>query len=56
MLCLPSVVFEIVAGILIGPSVFDWVEVDQTIEVLALIGLAASGWSWARSTRPRRRR
>jgi Kef-type K+ transport system membrane component KefB len=40
MLRLPSVVFEIVAGILIGPSVFGWVEVDQTIEVLALIGLA----------------
>lgn len=37
---LPSVVFEIVAGILIGASVFGWVEVDQTIEVLALIGLA----------------
>jgi predicted Kef-type K+ transport protein len=40
MLRLPSVVFEIVAGILIGPFVFDWVEVDQTIEVRALIGLA----------------
>jgi Kef-type K+ transport system membrane component KefB len=40
MLRLPSVVFEIVAGIVIGPSVFGWVEVDQTIEVLALIGLA----------------
>jgi Kef-type K+ transport system membrane component KefB len=37
---LPSVVFEIVAGIVIGPSVFGWVEVDQIIEVLALIGLA----------------
>jgi Kef-type K+ transport system membrane component KefB len=37
---LPSVVFEIVAGILIGPSVLGWVEVDQTIEVLALVGLA----------------
>ena len=37
---LPSVVFEIVAGIVIGPSVLGWVEVDQTIEVLALIGLA----------------
>jgi Kef-type K+ transport system membrane component KefB len=37
---LPSVVLEIVAGIVIGPSVFGWVEVDQTIEVLALIGLA----------------
>ena len=37
---LPSVVFEIVAGIVIGPSVFGLVEVDVTIEVLALIGLA----------------
>src|SRR5918999_2205282 len=37
---LPSVVFEIVAGIVIGPSVLGWVEVDQTIEVLALLGLA----------------
>ncbi|HEV2875276.1 MAG TPA: cation:proton antiporter [Thermoleophilaceae bacterium] len=37
---LPSVVFEIVAGIAIGPALLGWVEVDQTIEVLALIGLA----------------
>ncbi len=37
---LPSVVFEIVAGIVIGPSVFGLVEVDVTIEVLGLIGLA----------------
>jgi Kef-type K+ transport system membrane component KefB len=37
---LPSVVFEIVAGIIIGPSVLGWVEVDETIEVLALVGLA----------------
>ena len=37
---LPSVVLEIVAGITIGPSGFGWVEVDQPIEVLALIGLA----------------
>jgi Kef-type K+ transport system membrane component KefB len=37
---LPSVVLEIVAGIAIGPSGFGWVEVDQPIEVLALIGLA----------------
>jgi Kef-type K+ transport system membrane component KefB len=37
---LPSVVLEIVAGIVIGPSVLGWVEVDQTISVLALIGLA----------------
>jgi Kef-type K+ transport system membrane component KefB len=37
---LPSVVFEIVLGIIIGPSVLGWVELDATIEVLALIGLA----------------
>jgi Kef-type K+ transport system membrane component KefB len=37
---LPSVIFEIVAGIVIGPSVLGWVEIDQTIEVLALVGLA----------------
>src|SRR5215218_9250014 len=37
---LPSVVLEIVAGIVIGPSVLGWVEVDRTISVLALIGLA----------------
>ena len=37
---LPSVVLEIVAGIVIGPSVLGWVEIDDTISVLALIGLA----------------
>jgi Kef-type K+ transport system membrane component KefB len=37
---LPSVVLEIVAGIVVGPSVLGWVEVDQSIEVIALIGLA----------------
>ncbi len=37
---LPSVVLEIVAGIVIGPAVLGWVEVDQTIEVLSLLGLA----------------
>ena len=36
---LPSVVLEIVAGIVIGPSVLGLVEVDQAIEVVALIGL-----------------
>lgn len=40
MVRLPSVVFEIVAGIVIGPSVLGWVELDQTIEVLSLVGLA----------------
>jgi Kef-type K+ transport system membrane component KefB len=37
---LPSVVLEIVAGIVIGPSVLGLVEVDQAVEVVALIGLA----------------
>src|SRR3954454_14799215 len=37
---LPSVVLEIVAGIVIGPSVLGWTEVDQAVQVVALIGLA----------------
>ena len=37
---LPSVVLELVAGIVIGPSVLGWVQVDEPIRVLALIGLA----------------
>jgi Kef-type K+ transport system membrane component KefB len=37
---LPAVVLELVTGIAIGPSGLGWVEVDATIEVLALIGLA----------------
>jgi Kef-type K+ transport system membrane component KefB len=36
---IPAVVLEIVAGILVGPSVLGWVEVDGTIEVMATIGL-----------------
>src|SRR5215213_7074171 len=39
-LLLPSVVLEIVAGIVVGPSVLDWVEVDEAVEVIALLGLA----------------
>jgi Kef-type K+ transport system membrane component KefB len=37
---LPSVVLEIVAGIVVGPSVLGIVELDASVEVLALIGLA----------------
>jgi Kef-type K+ transport system membrane component KefB len=37
---LPSVVLEIVAGILIGPSVLGIVELDDSISVVAVIGLA----------------
>ena len=37
---LPAVVLEIVAGIVIGPSVLGWVRVDTPIQILALLGLA----------------
>jgi Kef-type K+ transport system membrane component KefB len=37
---LPAVVLEIVIGILIGPAVLGWVEVDEPVEVIALVGLA----------------
>jgi Kef-type K+ transport system membrane component KefB len=33
-------VLEIVAGILVGPSVLGWVALDPTIEVMATLGLA----------------
>jgi Kef-type K+ transport system membrane component KefB len=36
---LPSVVLEIVAGIVIGPSVLGIVEADQAVAVFALVGL-----------------
>lgn len=36
----PSPVLEIVAGIVLGPSVLGWVRVDAPVEVLALVGLA----------------
>lgn len=37
---LPSVVLEILAGIVIGPSVLGIVHMDQTIQVISVIGLA----------------
>jgi Kef-type K+ transport system membrane component KefB len=37
---LPSVVLEIVAGIVIGPAVLGIVELDETISVISVIGLA----------------
>src|SRR6266852_4124821 len=37
---LPSVVLEIVAGIVIGPSVLGWARVDLPISILSLLGLA----------------
>ena len=37
---LPSVVLEIAVGIVLGPSVLGLVEVDEAVEVVAVIGLA----------------
>ena len=36
----PAVVLEIVAGIVVGPSGFGWVELDLPIEILSVIGLS----------------
>lgn len=36
----PAVVLEIVAGIVVGPSVLGWVDVDEPVTVLALVGVA----------------
>src|ERR671928_140756 len=38
-LVLPSVVLEIVAGIVVGPSVLDIAHVDEAVQVVALLGL-----------------
>src|SRR3954453_22391364 len=37
---LPSVVLEIIAGIVIGPAVLGIVHIDEAISVIALLGLA----------------
>lgn len=37
---LPAVVLEIVAGIVVGPQVLGWVEVDLPVSIVALLGLA----------------
>jgi hypothetical protein len=37
---LSSAVVEIVAGIIVGPSVLGWVKINQPVNVIALIGLA----------------
>ena len=36
----PSVILEIVAGIILGPSLLGWVQVDLPVQILGLIGLA----------------
>jgi Kef-type K+ transport system membrane component KefB len=37
---IPAPVFEIVAGIIVGPTLLGWVKLDAPIRVLALVGLA----------------
>jgi Kef-type K+ transport system membrane component KefB len=37
---LPSVVLEIVLGIMIGPSVLGWAKADEPVTIMALIGLS----------------
>lgn len=37
---LPAVVLEIVTGIAIGPSGLGWVQIDEPVQILSLIGLA----------------
>ena len=37
---LPSVVLEIVAGIILGPSVLGWVKDDLPVQILSTLGLA----------------
>ena len=36
----PAVVLEIIAGIVAGPEVLGWVEIDQPVRVLSILGLA----------------
>ena len=37
---LPSIVLEIVAGIVVGPAVLGWVHVDDPVRVFSTVGLA----------------
>src|SRR5260221_5204305 len=39
-LCFPAIVLEIVAGIVLGPSVLGWVKIDLPISILSVLGLA----------------
>jgi Kef-type K+ transport system membrane component KefB len=37
---LPSVAVELVAGIVLGPSVLGWVTVDEPVQIFSLVGVA----------------
>ena len=36
----PSVVIEIIVGVIVGLSVLGWVQIDLPVQILALFGLA----------------
>jgi Kef-type K+ transport system membrane component KefB len=40
---IPAVVLEIIAGIVVGPTGFGWVEIDLPVQILALFWLALPG-------------
>ena len=37
---MPAVVLEIVAGVVVGPSVLGWVEADEVVSIVSVLGLA----------------
>ena len=37
---MPAVVLEIVAGVVVGPSVLGWVHADLAVSIVAVLGLA----------------
>ena len=36
----PTMVLEILAGVLLGPAVLGWLQLDDTVEFMALLGVA----------------
>src|SRR4051794_28304851 len=36
----PAVVIEIIAGVIVGPSVLGWVQINLPVQILAVFGLA----------------
>jgi len=36
----PSVVIEIIVGVIVGPGVLGWVQIDLPVQILAVFGLA----------------
>src|SRR5580692_5830683 len=36
---LPGAVLEVIIGIVVGPSVLDWVRIDAPVQVLSILGL-----------------